>query len=465
MAKVFHTLTFRLTLWYALIFAISSLAILVFVYLMLAKSTEQRIDKLLLSEVKEFKDLYRSQGVETLGSEFSREAEIDGTDRIFFRLLSSDGKELAASPLQAWQDIGISRSSMDRLTKENAVFDSMPLSGRLSEARVVYAKAGENAILQIGYMPQEEEKFLGEYRQVAGMAILMGVVLAATIGWFLARRALVGVEQVRQTAISIGEGDLSRRVIVKKTGDEIDHLADAFNSMLDRIHALVKELKEVTNNIAHDLRSPITRIRGIAETALTGPETIETYREMAGIVIEESDRLVGIINTMLQIAEADSGLVRLARNKLNLVQLVQDAYELFQPVAEDQGIALKVSLPPKPLIIEGDSGRLQRVMANVVDNAVKYTPRGGTILLSATEEASHAVLTVVDTGMGIKEEDLPHIFERFYRGDRSRTTSGNGLGLSLARAFVRAHGGEISVASSLDKGTTVTILLPRSPSP
>ena len=461
MVKVFHTLTFRLTLWYALIFALSSVAILAFVYLILAKSTEQRIDQLLLSEVKEFKELYQAQGVETLGAEFSREAEIDGTDRIFFRLLSSDRKELAASDLQAWQGIVINRSSMTHITKEHVAFDSMTLSGRPAEVRVVYAKAGDDAILQIGYMPEEEEKFLEEYQQVAGMAILIGVVLAATIGWFMARGALVGVEQVRQTAISIGEGDLSRRVIVKKTGDEIDHLAETFNTMLDRIHALVTELKEVTNNIAHDLRSPITRIRGVAETALTGKETIETYREMTGIVIEESDRLVGIINTMLQIAEADSGLVRLTRNRVNLVQLVQDAYELFQPVAEDQGIMLKVSLPLKPLNIVVDSGRLQRVMANVIDNAVKYTPRGGTILLSATEEASHAVLTVADTGMGITEEDLTHIFERFYRGDRSRTTPGNGLGLCLARAFVRAHGGDISVDSSLEQGTTVTILLPR----
>jgi len=462
MANFFHTLTFRLTLWYALIFTISSVAILVFVYLMIAKSAEQRIDQLLHSEVKEFKELYRSRGVESIGSEFSREAEIDGTDRIFFRLLSSGGKELAASSLQAWQDIGINRSSMARVTKDNMVFDSIPRSDQPSEARVVYAKAGEDAILQIGYRPQEEEKFLGEYRQVGGLAVLIGLGLAATIGWLMARGALVGVEQVRQTALSIGEGDLSRRVIVRKTGDEIDHLADTFNTMLDRIHALVTELKEVTNNIAHDLRSPITRIRGIAETALTGKETIETYREMAGIVIEESDRLVGIINTMLQIAEADSGLMRLTKKKLDLVQLVQDAYELFQPIAEDKGIALKVTLPTKPVIIFGDSGRLQRVMANLIDNAVKYTLNGGTIHLSAKVESFHAILLVVDTGMGIKGEDLPHIFEPFYRCDRSRTTPGNGLGLSLARAFVAANDGEISVASSLENGTTVTVRLPMS---
>ena len=462
MAKVFHTLTFRLTFWYALIFAASSVAILAFVYFMLANRTEQRIVQLLLSEVKEFKDLYQSQGVEILGSEFSREAEIDGTDRIFFRLLSADGKELAASDLQAWHGIEINRSSMDAIIKEPVAFDSVTLSGRPAKARVVYAKAGDNAILQIGYMPREEEKFLGEYRQVAGLAILMGLVLAATIGWFMARGALGGVEQVRQTALSIGEGDFSRRVIVKKTGDEIDHLAETFNAMLDRIHALMTELKEVTDNIAHDLRSPITRIRGMAETAVTGKETIETYREMAGIVIEESDRLMGIINTMLQISEVDSGLVCLSMNRVNLIQLIQDAYELFQPVAEDQGIALKTSLPSQPVIILGDGGRLQRAIANLIDNAVKYTPRGGTILLSAKENDSHAILTVEDTGMGIQAEDLPHIFERFYRGDRSRTTPGSGLGLSLAEAFVRAHGGKISVTSSLEQGTTVTILLPRS---
>jgi len=462
MSKIFHTLTFRLTLWYAAIFAVSSLAMFFLAYLMLTTSTERRIDQLLRSEAEEFGSLYRSHGIEQIRSEFSREAEADGTDRVFYRLLSFNGEELAASDLQAWKPIKVSQSILDRLIRENIIFETLPNSSHTSHARIIYAKTDNISLLQIGYMPQDEERFLEEFKKVSAIAIFIGFLLAATIGWFMARRALAGMEQVRKTAISIGKGDLTQRVMVRKSNDEIDQLAAAFNSMLDRIQALVRELKEVTNNIAHDLRSPITRIRGIAETALTGKESIENYRDMAGMVVEESDRLGEMINTMLQIAETDAGVTHLTLTDLNLSQLIQEAHELFQPVAEDQGVALNVDLPAKPLIIVGDKGQLQRVIANLVDNAVKYTRPGGTILLSAKEESSHVMLSVADTGAGISKEDVPHVFDRFYRGDRSRTSQGNGLGLSLARSFVQAHRGKISVESSLGSGTTVTVLLPQS---
>jgi len=388
MSNVFHTLTFRLTLWYAAIVAVSSLAMFFLAYLMLTKSTERRIDQLLLSEAEEFGSLYRSHGIEQTEAEFSREAEADGTDRVFFRLLSFNGEELAASDLQAWKPITVSPSILDRITRENIIFETLPDSSHTSQARIIYAKTEKNSLLQIGYMPRDEERFLEEFQKVSAIAIFLGFLLAATIGWFMARRALAGMEQVRQTAISIGKGDLTQRVMVRKTNDEIDQLAATFNSMLDRIQTLVKELKEVTNNIAHDLRSPLTRIRGIAETALTGKESMENYRDMAGLVVEESDRLGEIINTMLQIAETDAGVAYLTLTDLNLGQIIQEAQELFQPVAEDQGVTLKVDLPPKPLLIVGDKGRLQRVISNLVDNAVKYTRPGGTILLSAKEESS-----------------------------------------------------------------------------
>ena len=462
MSNVLHTLTFRLTLWYAAIFAVSSLAMFFLVHLMLTKSTEHRIDQLLRSEAEEFGSLYRSHGIKQTESEFSREAEADGTDRVFFRLLSLNGEELAASDLQAWKPIKVSRSILDRLIRENIIFETLPGSSHTPKARIIYAKTEKNSILQIGYMPQDEERFLDEFQKVSAIAIFLGFLLATTIGWFMARRALAGMEQVRKTAISIGKGDLTQRVMVRKTSDEIDQLAMTFNTMLDRIQTLVKELKEVINNIAHDLRSPITRIRGMAETALTGKESIENYRDMAGMVVEESDRLGEMINTMLQIAETDAGVAHLNLTDLNFSQLVQKAYELFQPVAKDQGVTLKVALPTKPLLIEGDNGRLQRVIANLVDNAVKFTAPGGTIFLSAKEESSHLIFSVTDNGAGIPKEDVPHIFDRFYRGDRSRTTQGNGLGLSLARSFVQAHRGEISVKSSLGSGTTLTVLLPRS---
>lgn len=458
---MFRSLTLRLTLWYALIFAISSSAMLFVAYLMLTRSTQQRIEQLLLSEAAELKGLYHARGIEKIGSEFVREAEISGTHRIFYRLLSSDGRELAASDLRAWKDVGFSQRAIDSLATRDSAFESLPVSGQRHEVRVVYVQAGENAVLQIGYLPEDEERFVEDYRRVSTAVILAGLIFSGSLGWFMARRALSGVERVTEAAISISRGDVRRRVAVSNNGDEIDRLAMAFNTMLDRIDTLITNLKEVTSNVAHDLRSPLTRIRGIAETTLSGEETIAAYREMVGTVVEESDRLVGIINTMLQIAEIESGVARMAITEVDLARLVRDAYEVFHPVAEDKGIALKIAVPATPLVVAGDSARLQRVVANLLDNAVKWTRPGGAILLSAQEAPSQARLSVVDTGIGIPERDLPHIFDRFYRGDRSRSTPGNGLGLSLAQAFVRVHRGTITAESSPGKGSTFTVLLPR----
>jgi signal transduction histidine kinase len=302
---------------------------------------------------------------------------------------------------------------------------------------------------------------LEEYRHISAAVILAGLLLAASLGWFMARRALGGVERVTETARGIGQGDFARRVTVSNRGDEIDNLATTFNVMLDKIQSLILELKQVTSDIAHDLRSPITRIRGMAETTLLGDKTMQAYQDMAGLVVEESDRLVVIINSLLEIAEADAGVAQLTRSDFDMTVMVQDAVELFRPVAEDRGIAFYLTAPSGQLIFKGDKGRLQRVLANLIDNALKYTGPGGRVLVSVQDELSHIKVSMADNGIGIKEHDLPHIFDRFYRADRSRSTCGNGLGLSLAQAFVKAHQGHIDIESSPDKGSTFRIVLPR----
>ncbi|MDE3243288.1 MAG: HAMP domain-containing protein [Nitrospirota bacterium] len=465
MDKVFRSLTLRLAFWYALVFVVSSSAMFFGVYLMLARGVQERIERMLLSEAVELQSLYHSRGVGKIGAEFDREAEIDGTHRIFFRLLASDGKELVASDMRTWQDVSISRSALAQLATQDAVFESEAVLGQRHNARVLYAKAGKEHVLQIGYLPLDDERFLKEYRRGTTLMLLVGLIVVGSLGWLIVKRAMARVEGVTETAMSISQGDFTRRVAVTNKGDEIDRLAIMFNTMLDRTHTLITDLKEVTSNIAHDLRSPLTRIRGIAETTLSGEETIAPYREMAAIVVEESDRLVGIINTMLQIAEADSGIASVAITNVDLARLVHDAHTVFHPIAEDKGITLEMAVPAIPLIIVGESAQLQRVVANLLDNALKWTPAGGTIYLSAQGDVFHAKLSVVDTGLGIAEEDLPHIFDRFYRGDRSRSTPGNGLGLSLAQAFVRAHGGTITAESLPGKGSTFIVRLPRPSSP
>jgi signal transduction histidine kinase len=278
----------------------------------------------------------------------------------------------------------------------------------------------------------------------------------------MARRALQGVEEVTQTATEISKGALETRVPVKARGDEIDRLATTFNSMLDRIHALITGMREMTDNIAHDLRSPISRIRGFAEMTLTTRGSLDEYETMAANTIEECDRLLGMINTMLDITETEAGAGRTTREAVDLSALVQDARELFQPLADDKGIALAADVPAGVLVL-GDVQRLQRMVANLLDNAVKYTAPGGRVTVTMRSDARTVFVTVSDTGIGISESDLPQIFNRFYRGDRSRSQAGSGLGLSLAQAIASAHGGSITVSSSPGKGSTFTVTLPLLP--
>jgi len=300
-------------------------------------------------------------------------------------------------------------------------------------------------------------------REIFGYGFLSIFTLGTLLGWIISKRAMTGVERVTNTAIQIDRGDLSRRVPIGKEGEEIKALAQAFNNMLDRIQLLVEDLERVTNNIAHDLRSPLTHIRGMAENMLTNERDIHASQEMAGAIIEECDRLVGLINTMLEIAQTDSGLARLAKTSVDIPGIIREAIDLFQPAAEDKGISLSARLPKTALTIHGDKTALQRVVANLLDNAIKFTDRGGKVVITVKEDPTRAIIEISDTGEGITPEDLPHIFERFYRGDKSRSTQGNGLGLSLALSIVRAHGGNIEVISSPHTGSTFTIRLPREP--
>jgi heavy metal sensor kinase len=284
--------------------------------------------------------------------------------------------------------------------------------------------------------------------------------LAVAIGWFMARRALAGVENVTRTARRIADGRLAERVPLGKGGDEIDQLAVTFNRMLDRIQVLVNGIKEMTDNIAHDLKSPITRIRGQAEVALTGGGSAADLETMAATAVEECDRLLGMINSMLFISRSDAGVTKPELKEMDLAAVVRDAGGLFQALAEDKRITLECRAPER-LPLRGDIRLIQRLLGNLLDNAIKYTPEGGavdvTLDLNARKEA---VIRVKDTGPGISAADLPHIFERFYRGDPSRSLPGAGLGLSFARAVARAHGGEILAESAPAGGSTFIVTLP-----
>ena len=202
------------------------------------------------------------------------------------------------------------------------------------------------------------------------------------MGWYLARRALIGLEEVTQTAAEISKGSYDRRVRVKSQFNEIEKVSATFNKMLDRIQALLRSMKEINDNIAHDLRSPLARIRGIAELTLLNEKTIEDYKDMAASTMEECDSLIDMINTMLDITEAEAGVNGAKAEKFELTLLILEACELFQPLADEKKIDLKVNLP-STLSFQGERKKMQRIVTNILENAIKYTPKRGTVSVSA----------------------------------------------------------------------------------
>jgi signal transduction histidine kinase len=286
------------------------------------------------------------------------------------------------------------------------------------------------------------------------------MAFSTLIGWFMAARAMAGVKDVTKTALDISEGAFEKRVYIQAKGDEVEKLAIAFNRMLDRIRDLVKGLREVTDDIAHDLRTPIARIRGLAELELNmGKSDCESHK-LAADTLEECDNLLHMINTMLEISEMEAGIRETSKGIVDLTQMIGEAIELFQPIAEEKGIRLLLC-NSNQVYISGNVHGLQRIIVNLLDNAIKYTSAGGTVSVSLREDNDHINLIVHDTGIGISEEELPHIFKRLYRCDSSRSQPGFGLGLSLALAVAHAHGGDISVTSQSGKGSTFTVTLPR----
>ncbi|MDX1762958.1 MAG: HAMP domain-containing sensor histidine kinase [bacterium] len=462
--KVGQSLAFRLALWYAAIFTLSSLAAFLLVYLVIGAIIQERTDDDLREDMAELAEVLHTQGLEALRAEIDQEVASDGTDAAFYRLLTPGGASILATDMSSWAGVEPDEQTLGKLNEEtHGVLKTVTLAEHDYPARIIIGAIGAGQILQIGQSLEENEEFMEIFRDIFAVTLLILMIAATLIGWFMAKRALAGVEAVTRTAMEISGGALDKRVPVNARGDEVDRLAAAFNRMVDRIHGLIKEMGEMTDNIAHDLRNPITRIRGTAETTLTSAASSEDYEAMAANTIEECDRLLGQINTMLEIAEAEAGVGKMSMATVDMTTILRDACELFEPLSEDKDVILDSRIADGHRV-RGDYQRLQRMVANLLDNAIKYTQPAGRVALSLDGDENKVVISVADTGQGIGEEELPYIFNRFFRCDQSRAEPGNGLGLSLARAIAAAHGGSIAVSSVPGEGSTFTVTLPATPS-
>ncbi|WP_372846085.1 sensor histidine kinase [Pontiella sp.] len=290
--------------------------------------------------------------------------------------------------------------------------------------------------------------------------ILLFLPLSGWVGFDISRRAMAGVERVSATANRVKSGHLDARVVSGNEGSEIEKLAADFNGMVERVESLMRELQDVTVNIAHDLKTPLSRIRGLLESLGWQEVSPDERSRAVAAAMEECDRVAPLIDSIIELARVEAGMVMLQNESFDLAAEVRTAHAMFSALAEDKHIDFSCRVPDSHPMT-GDRRRMQRVIANLVDNALKFTPEGGTVEVALMAEAGQSLLTVRDSGPGIPAEDLPRVFERFYRADGSRTTEGHGLGLSLVNAFVKAMNGSVKIESAAGGGCVVKVRVPQ----
>jgi heavy metal sensor kinase len=306
---------------------------------------------------------------------------------------------------------------------------------------------------------------LGELLGALGLAVPAAVAAAGGLGYLLARKALAPVDELRELTQGVTADRLDRRVPVANPHDELGRLAATINAMIGRLERSFAEVRRFTADASHELRTPLSVLRTEVEVALGKPLGREEVQQLLGSVLEECERLTRLTDQLLALARQDAGPAA-RREPIRLEDLLGEVVETVRPLAEVKSIALNFAPdgPPRGRV-RGDAGSLRQVFLNLLDNAIKYTPDGGSVAVEVAHRGRAVEVRVRDTGEGIPAEHLPHVFDRFYRADkaRSRAAGGSGLGLSIARGIVAAHGGSIELTSTPGRGTTCTVTLPAEP--
>jgi heavy metal sensor kinase len=324
--------------------------------------------------------------------------------------------------------------------------------------------AGHAYLLRVGTQLAPLDAALRQIGKIFLVMLPVGVLVAGLGGWWMARGALKPVDNLRAAAQSINISQLQRRLPLRGTHDELDRLAQTFNEVFARLERAVDQMKQFTAGIAHELRTPLSVLQGEAELALMSADSIEEYRNLLTGQLAQFEKLSRMFNQLLLLARAEAGELQLAARNVDLAELVRFLIEQMTPIAEDKNISLHVQDDNVGQVI-GDSEWMERIVVNLLDNAIKFTPSGGRVTVTLSARGSQAALEVRDTGIGIPAQAIPHIFDRFFRADSSRSADvpGVGLGLTLVKWAVEAQGGSIQVESAPDAGSCFTVLMPLAP--
>ncbi len=452
--KILKTSTFRLAAIYLLVFAVSVGAILAYVFWNTAGLLERQTDATIRAEVQALADQYRILGLRGIVDTIERRSAERGGG--IYLLADSIGKRVAGN-LEAVPPQVIDETGWIDFPLDIKVGETM----QRRSARAFYADLTGGYALIVGRDVQELRQFGDIIRRTLYWALGIALVLGLGGGLLTSRNFLRRVDAITDASRTIMGGDLSSRMPVLGTGDEMDKLARSLNEMLDQIERLMTGMKEVSSNVAHDLKTPLTRLRARVESALRSNNKTE-YRAALDKTIEESDRLLQTFNALLSIARAESGQSREMLQAIDVSDIIEDVAELYEPIAEEAGGTVNVTVTPG-LDVLADRQLLSQALSNLVDNALKYGVTGENpkphIEIAGTQDEDSVVVLVSDRGNGIPAEDRARVLDRFVRLDSSRSKPGNGLGLSLVAGVMKLHGGALMLEDN-EPGLRAKLVLP-----
>lgn len=449
--------TLRLTALYSCIFICSALVLFLLAYSLLSNAVREGDRVAMAQKLREYVSVSQKKGLAGLLDFLRLERENIDVEEYLLRVAGPDGTTLFS---QAPEDATPLPQPLPLAPGTSVQWAFVPgpnPDGGLVEIGCRALPGGGS--VAIGKDASEREDLLARFRVIFAGIMLPVALLGLAAGFVLARRVLTPLKDLIDTVRAIDTGRMDARVPEVGAGDELSELARLFNAMLDKIRTLITGMREALDNVAHDLRTPATRTLAAVEMAVALKNDPDELREALLDCAEETRRMVSMLGALMDISEAETGAMRLRLEAADMARLAAEAVELYEYVAEEKGVALSVAADG-PLPVLADPNRLRQVLANLIDNAVKYTPPGGRVTIAAALEGDAVAVRVADTGQGIAAEDQSRIFDRLYRADRSRSERGLGLGLSLVRAVLFAHGAAIEVQSEPGRGSVFAFRLP-----
>lgn len=450
-AKLLRTTTFRLALAYLALFALSVFAVLGFVYVVTAGFMARQTDETIDAEIQGLQEQYTRRGVLGVRQVVDERSR---NQRFSLYLLTAGEALPLAGNLDSWP-----RLEPDAEGRVDFRYER-PISGEVEvhEARGRVMSIPGGFRLLVARDVEERRAVVDLLKDALAWSLALTVLLGLGGGILFSRNLLRRIDAITDTSREIMAGDLSRRLPVRGSGDELDRLAESLNAMLNQIEGLMTSMRQVTDNIAHDLRTPLTRLRSRLEVTLLEEPSLPTYRGALEETVEEASQIIQTFNALLAIARLESGAERRVMGRVELASLVADIGELYEPVAEEKGVSLAWQAEDG-LAAHGNARLLSQALGNLVDNAIKYTPTGGSVFVAARADDGRPVLRVADSGPGIPSAERDRVLDRFVRLEASRHTPGSGLGLSVVRAIAQLHGADL-VLGDAEPGLTVEVRLP-----